>query len=104
MPEGEVRCSRCGKQFDKEDFVACISGRIMGDECTDSYYWCGSCAVYTVRLLRDVFVGPETAHNSEPISKEEGTHRLAIIRSCSAPQDERCRCDAHRAYFGDCLD
>jgi hypothetical protein len=104
MPEGEVRCSRCGTRFDTEDCVACISGRIMGDECTDSYYWCGGCAVYTVHLQRDVFAGPETARDSEPIDKEEGERRLALIRSCSEPQDERCRCDGHRAYFGDWLD
>ncbi len=56
--------------------MVCISGRIMGDECTHSYYWCGDCSVYTVRLCREVFAGPETAHDSEPIPREEGDRRL----------------------------
>lgn len=103
MPE-EVRCTRCGKAFENEDRVACISGRIMGDEYTDIYYWCGTCAVYTVCLCRDVFCGPETARDSGPISREEGDRSVAIIRGCSQPGDERCRCDAHLAYFGDRLD
>ena len=104
MPEDGVRCSACKRAFDRADCVACISGRIMGDECTDCYYWCGTCGVYTVRLYRDVFVGPETAHNSEPMSRGEGDRRLALIRSCTQPQDDRCRCDAHREYFGGWLD
>ncbi len=104
MPESDVRCSRCGRLFEKEECVGCISGRIMGDECTDSYYWCGGCAVYTVRLCREVFAGPETAHDSEPIPREEGDRRLELIRSCPEPHHERCRCEGHRAYFGDWLD
>ena len=76
----------------------------MGDECTDSYYWCETCGVYTARLYRDVFAGPETANDSEPISKEEGDRRLELIRNCARPQNERCRCAAHLAYFGGWLD
>ena len=37
MAEGAVRCSRCGRPFEKEERVAGISGRFMGDECTDCY-------------------------------------------------------------------
>lgn len=76
----------------------------MGDECTDCYYWCADCGVYTLRLYRDVFTGPEEAHDSGPLDKEEGDRRLAIIRGCPDPGDGRCRCPAHRAYFVDCLD
>jgi len=104
MPGNDVQCSRCGRKFENEEQVACISGKIMGDECTDCYFWCGACNVYTVRLYRDVFLGPETARNSEPISKEEGERRLKLIRSCAEPHNERCRCDGHRAYFGGWLD
>jgi len=84
--------------------MASISGRIMGDECTDSYYWCEACEVFTVRFLREVFAGPEMTHDSEPISREEGDRRLALIRRCLEPYDERCHCEAHRAYFGKWLD
>ena len=104
MPENDFCCSGCGRRFDADDRVASISAKIMGDECTDSYYWCGACEVYTVRLLREVFVGPETAHASEPIPKPEGDRRLTLIRSCPEPWDERCQCDAHRVYFGGWLD
>ena len=104
MTEVDVRCSHCGRPFENSNCVACISGRIMGDGCTDCYYWCEACAVYTVQLIREVFVGPEIAHHSEPISKEEGDRRLALIRSCPEPGDERCRCEYHRAYFKSWLD
>jgi hypothetical protein len=104
MPGNEVRCSRCGREFERDEQVASISGTIMGDECTDSYYWCAACDVYTVRLHRDVFVGPETARSSEPIPKEEGDRRLKLIQSCEEPWNGRCRCPGHRGYFGDWLD
>jgi hypothetical protein len=41
-----------------------------GDECTDCYYWCAGCGVYTLRLYRDVFTGPGEAHDSEPLDKD----------------------------------
>jgi hypothetical protein len=104
MPGAGVRCSSCGREFDVEDRVAGIAGKVMGDECTDIYYWCEACGVYTIRLHRDVFLGPETAHDSEAISKEEGDRRLKLIRSCPEPYNERCRCEGHRAYFGGWLD
>jgi hypothetical protein len=104
MPGSDVQCSLCGREFEKDEPVACISGRIMGDECTDSYYWCEACNVYIIRLCRDVFVGPEAARNSEPIPREEGERRLKLIRTCKEPHDARCRCDGHREYFGGWLD
>jgi hypothetical protein len=104
MPGSDAQCSRCGREFDRKEQVACISGRIMGDEYTDCFYWCGACEVYTIRMCRDAFAGPETAHNSDVISKEAGDRRLKLIQSCPAPYDGRCRCASHREYFGDCLD
>jgi hypothetical protein len=104
MSEDAIRCSRCGRPFACEDRVALISGRIMGDGCTDCYYWCDDCSIYTIRLYREAFAGPETFHDSEPIPKDEGDRRLGIIRKCPEPGDERCRCEWHRAYFGDWLD
>jgi hypothetical protein len=104
MAEGDIRCSRCGRPFEKEERVALISGRVMGDGYTDCYYWCGTCGVYTARLYHDVFCGEETARDSTPISKEEGDRRIASIRRCADPHDERCRCKAHQEYFGGSLD
>jgi len=104
MAEGDVQCSRCGRPFDKEERVALISGRVMGDDYTDCYFWCGTCGVYTVRLYRDAFCGEETARDSGPISREEGDRRLELIRSCAHPHNERYRCEAHQECFGGRLD
>ncbi len=76
----------------------------MGDTCTDCYYWCAACGVYTLRLYRDVFVGEESAHDAEPIPREEGDRRMALIRNCENPGDERCHCKAHLEYFGGWVD
>lgn len=104
MADGDPRCVQCGKPFAAEERVALISGRVMGDECTDSYYWCPVCEVYSVRLFRAAFLGEETTQDSEPIPRAEGERRLALIRSCPEPGNERCRCPAHREYFGGWLD
>ncbi len=104
MPADEICCAHCRRKLREEDFVGCITARIMGDECTDSYYWCGSCAIYTLLLERDVFAGPEAEPHCEPISREEGDRRLALIRGCTDPGDGRCRCAAHQAYFDGFLD
>jgi hypothetical protein len=104
MPDDDLRCSRCGRKCTEEDRVAGISGRVMGDECTDIYYWCAGCSVYTGRLYRDAFCGPESYRDSDPLAKEEGESRVAIIRRCAEPWDARCACSAHREYFGDGLD
>ncbi len=99
-----MQCARCGREFENKDRVACISGRLMGDECTDLYYWCEACGVYSLRLCREIFAGPETERIADPISKEEGDRRIALIRRCDQPYDERCRCEAHKEYFGGWLD
>ncbi|TCJ11601.1 hypothetical protein EZJ19_15110 [Parasulfuritortus cantonensis] len=99
-----MRCSQCGREFTDAEQVACISGRIFGDECTDCYYWCEACGVYSLRMYRDVFAGPELEKDCEPISKTEGDRRIELIHRCPNPGDERCRCEAHREYFGEWLD
>ena len=104
MADDSIRCVQCGRPFAIEECVALISGRVMGDECTDSYYWCPECEVYSVRLRRDAFLGEETVHDSEPIPREEGERRVALIGRCPQPWNERCRCPAHREYFGGWLD
>ena len=104
MSDFDLRCSVCRRSFRTEERVALICGTIMGDECTDCYYWCEICQVYTIRLYRDAFLGEETHRDSDPISREEGERRLALIRSCPEPWNGRCRCDGHREYFGGWLD
>lgn len=104
MAAGDLRCAACGRAFLHEERVAVISTRIMGDECTDCYYWCEKCQVYTLRLHRDVFCGEETSRDAGPLSKDEGGRRLDLIRACPEPWNERCHCPAHKVYFGDWLD
>jgi hypothetical protein len=99
-----VECISCHGPFAKEDRVASVSGSIMGDEYTDSYYLCRTCQVYTVETWRDRFCGEESASVSGPRSKGEGDSTVALIQKCSTPWDKRCRCEVHRAYFGDALD
>jgi hypothetical protein len=81
-----------------------MSGSIMGDEYTDSYYLCPICRVYTVAMWRDNFTGIESMNLSGPITEQEGNKRIELIMKCSRPWDKKCRCDAHRKYFNDTLD
>lgn len=97
-------CMKCNRTFSKEDNIAAISGSIMGDEYTDVYYLCPSCRAFTVAHWRDNFTGTESMYASGPLEEEQGMERVALIRRCSEPWDKKCRCAAHRAYFGDSLD
>jgi len=102
-----VQCAKCGRELDgKEggDRVVSISGSIMGDECIESYYLCKNCCVYTVEVYWDCFLGDEEVSTRGPLSKEEGDEMVRLIRGCQEPWDKKCRCDAHRGYFGDSLD
>lgn len=99
-----MRCMQCNRSFLDEERVASMSGSIMGDEHTDSYYLCPLCDVYTVVSWWDNFTGVESRSLSGPLSKQEGDARIELIRQCSAPWDKKCRCEAHRRYFNDTLD
>ncbi|MFH0976652.1 MAG: hypothetical protein V1874_12790 [Spirochaetota bacterium] len=100
-------CLKCGRDFDDNDTKVepvSISGSIMGDEYTDSYYFCKSCSLYTKMVYYDKFLGEGDSSAHGPLSKEEGDKRVRLIRKCSTPWDKTCDCAAHRAYFGDSPD
>lgn len=97
-------CLQCQREFRDEDRAASISGSIMGDEHTDSWFLCPACRLYTVVSWHDNFTGLETVHTSGPIPKGQGDERVALIGQCDRPWDKKCRCPAHRAYFNDALD
>ncbi len=102
-----VRCSQCGKEFDRkedEGRMVSISGSIMGDETTDSYYFCNRCQVYTVEVYPDRFLGEDEVSVRGPLPKSEGDTMVELIRQCSEPWNKKCRCDAHRSYFKGWLD
>ncbi len=102
---GEViQCSQCGKSFAAEHRIASISGSIMGDEHTDSFFLCPVCDVYTVASWWDNFTGTETVSSSGPVARVEGDAQVALIRMCDRPWDKKCRCEAHLKYFGGSLD
>lgn len=102
-----VRCPRCGRVLEDEGkgkVTASISGSVMGDEYTESYFLCDACQVYTVRIWRERFCGEDSVSVSGPLSKAEGDAKVELINRCPEPWNKRCRCDAHREYFGSFLD
>jgi hypothetical protein len=84
--------------------VASISGSIMGDEYIESHYFCDQCDVYTVEIYHDRFLGDGEASIRGPVPRPEGDAKVELIRRCSEPWDKKCRCNAHRSYFGGALD
>ena len=102
-----IRCTNCGMEIDLESiegFVPSISGGIMGDEYIESYYLCNHCDVYTIEICHDRFLGEEDVSLRGPVSKSEAEEKIALISRCPKPGDKKCRCEAHRAYFGRWLD
>jgi len=95
-----IRCLQCGNELSGQKSVPSISGEIMGDEYTESYYLCSHCGVYTIEVYHDRFSGEDTVSLRGPISKSQGEAKIALIRQCPEPWNKRCRCKAHRAYFG----
>ncbi len=76
----------------------------MGDEYVESYYFCDDCGVYTVEVYHDRFCGDDEVSLRGPVSRSDGDAKVELIRRCSEPWDKKCRCDAHRSYFGSWLD
>jgi hypothetical protein len=102
-----IRCSQCEREFDRkgeDKFVASISGSIMGDEYIESYFFCNTCGLYTVEIYHDRFLGEDEISARGPVSKSEGDAKVTLIQRCPEPWDKKCRCEAHRAYFGLWLD
>jgi hypothetical protein len=102
-----VKCSKCGVDLSHEGKsgpVASISGSVMGDEISDAYFFCDHCQVYTRVGSRDVFCGEEQESVGEMLTSEEGDAKIALIMRCARPWDKKCRCAAHRKYFGSWLD
>jgi hypothetical protein len=102
-----ILCAKCGRELSgpgSQECLASISGSIMGDEYTYSYYFCEPCGVYTIEVDHARFCGEESVSVQGPVSKADGDAKVAIIRQCSRPWDKKCRCEAHMAYFDGYLD
>ncbi|MBN1901124.1 hypothetical protein JW926_07355 [Candidatus Sumerlaeota bacterium] len=93
------------KNFDPQtdDFAASISGSFMGDEYTETYFFCKDCNIYTLEICHDRFLGEEDI-SIQSIPKEQGDAQAALIRKCPEPWNKKCRCDAHKQYFRGNLD
>jgi hypothetical protein len=76
----------------------------MGDECTESYFLCERCGVYTVERYHEPFLGDEEVKCDGPVSREKGDAAVSLIKQCSEPWDKKCRCQAHIKYFDGALD
>jgi hypothetical protein len=76
----------------------------MGDEYTESYYFCSRCGVYTVEIYYDRFLGDEEVSQRGPVPKSEGDAKVELIGRCPEPWNKKCRCDAHLSYFEGGLD
>ncbi len=98
------KCSNCGRILAAQNRMASISGSIMGDEHTDSYFLCPACDLYTVIRWWDNFTGVESASSSGPLSREQGDARINLIAKCDRSWDKHCRCESHLACFGNSLD
>jgi len=102
-----VKCLQCGEEIGpggNGESVASISGSVMGDEYTESYYLCGLCGVYTVKVCYEPFLGEEEVTMQGPVSREKGDEAVNLIGKCPEPWNKKCRCDAHRSYFEGSLD
>ncbi len=84
--------------------MASMSGSFMGDEWTESYFFCHECEVYTLEVVHDRFLDQETSSVQGPIAKEKGDALVALIRRCPEPWNKKCRCPAHLEYFDGNLD
>ena len=102
-----ITCRQCAAVLD-ESFepgsIPFICGGIMGDEYIESWYLCRECDAYTVEIYHDRFLGEDDISLRGPVGRSEGDAKIAIIRRCPDPSDKKCRCEAHRAYFGRWLD
>ncbi len=102
-----INCSKCGKPLgegEEDGRAAFICAGIMGDEYIESWYFCPGCQVYTVEDYHDRFSGEDEISVRAPIDKATGDAKVALIQQCPKPSSKRCRCAAHREYFGNWLD
>ena len=102
-----IQCSKCGKplkEAGQDSRTAFICAGIMGDEYVESWYFCPNCEVYTLENYRDCFSGEDSVSIQGPIDKATGDAKVALIQQCPKPGSKRCRCAAHREYFGSWLD
>ena len=97
-----IACLTCHRELPEPQSL--INGRVMGEDHTEAYYYCPQCDHFILALYLDQ-IGEESEPSLQgPLSHKEVAPKLAIIARCQKPTRVRCTCDAHREYFGGCLD
>lgn len=102
-----TRCAACRHPLDdfEKSLLAVMRGSIMGDEYRECYFRCPACGRFTLTVTRDRFCGEEvTVTDGKLLDAADAERRLAVVARCPEPWNKRCRCEAHREYFGDALD
>lgn len=93
-----MNCAECAKTLTNGP-AASMASEVMGDEYTESLYFCDACQKYTKELRHDRFLGETDTMGSAPLSKSEGDRLVALSKKCRAPFNKRCHCAAHQAWF-----
>lgn len=92
-----MRCAGCNHEFEEQAVrQAGIAVFGQGDEYIYSYFRCGGCHRYTVRVYCDSFTGDASISFLPPVSREQGERAVAVIRACPDPMNKFCDCPAHR--------
>lgn len=102
-----LHCSQCGIELEEKggkNFIASISGSIMGDEVIESFFHCPVCDSYTQEICHDRFCGDTTTRVEGPFILAEIKDKVELIGQCDEPWDKKCRCEAHQKYFEGWLD
>ena len=97
-----VDCAACGRHFERcgaDRPAALIAVEVSGDECTESFFFCASCGVYTQETHWEPFFGEESSQVSGPIDKARGDAIVASIRRCPDPTNKKCSCPTHREFL-----
>jgi hypothetical protein len=97
-----VKCAVCGREFDRtgrDRPAGAIAVEVAGDEYIESFFFCGTCGVYTQESYCDQFLAEDTVNVSGPIAKEAGDRLVELIRKCPDPMDKKCTCDSHREFW-----
>lgn len=95
-----THCIKCRAPF-AGPARAAISIFVMGDEYIYSYYYCDSCAHYTVEAYHDRFLGEDEVSFLPAVDKDLGDYAVELIQACPRPGNKNCDCPSHRAlYYG----
>jgi hypothetical protein len=71
----------------------------MGDEYTESHFFCNTCSAYANEVYRDRFLGERESFINGPLSHAEGDGQVEIIRACPESWSEKCRSRSPHVVF-----